>query len=333
MIMEPAIAQSSTPYRKLPGRLRGIGNGSSLWLAPDHLLLVRTRMFREEYKRFYLRDIQAIVMARCPRFHISTRSLAVAFAWLFPWLFWVVLPTGFGIVWWAVAVILTGAWLAFSFFFSCTCRLYTAVSDDPLPSLYRTWTARRFLDEVKPWIDEAQGTLEANWAEAVDNSAAGPAAAAPATTPAAATPALRTHTAACLVLVATLLTQATLDLLTLHSVSTATGWIFTCLSLVQILSAIRILIERHSRILRAAMQRVAIASLVVQGLVYYVAAVTAALVPSGGFAGPNVFSRVMLPQFVLEREIAAAIYIVLAVVGLAIIFRPAAARPPDIIEN
>ncbi len=331
--MEPTSVQPSTPYRKLPGRLRGIGYGSSVWMAPDHLLLVSSRMFREEYKRFYLRDIQAIVMAQRPRFPISTRSLAIAFAWLFPWVFWILLPAGFGFVWWAVAAVLTGSWLVFSFFFSCTCRLYTAVSNDPLPSLYRTWTARKFLDEVKPWIDDAQGSLDANWAEAVESREAGPAAAAPPTAPAAARPALRSHTTACLVLVVSLLAEAALGLLTLHYVSTASGWIFTCLSLVQISSAILILIERQRRILRAAMQRVAIASLVVQGLVYYVATTTAAFAPSGRFAGPSVFSRVMFPQSVLLREIAAGIYILLALIALTIVLRPAAARPPDIIEN
>jgi hypothetical protein len=327
------MPERSTPYRKLPGRLRGIGYGASVWMAPDHLLLVRTRMFREEYKRFYLRDIQAIVMAQRPRFLISTRSLAVAFAWLFPWIFWLILPAGFGIAWWAVAAILIGTWLVFSFLFSCTCRLYTAVSNDPLPSLYRTWTARKFLDEVKPWIDEAQGTLETNWAEAVENHAAGPAEAAPPTTPAAAAPALRSHTTACLVLIASLLAEATLDLLTLHSASTGVVWILTGLSLVQISSAILILIERQRRILRAAMQRVAVAALVVEGLGYYVAATSAAFVNPGRFVGASAFSRLMLPQFILLREISSAIYVVLAVIGLAIILQPAAGRPPDIIGN
>jgi hypothetical protein len=32
--MEPASVQPSTPYRKLPGRLHGIGYGSSVWMAP-----------------------------------------------------------------------------------------------------------------------------------------------------------------------------------------------------------------------------------------------------------------------------------------------------------
>ena len=331
--MEPAIPQPPTPYRKLPGRLRGFGYGASVWMAPDHLLLVRTRMFREEYKRFYLRDIQAIVMATRPRFHISTRYLAIAFAWLFPWIFWVLLPAGFGLAWWAVAAILIGVWLVFSFFFSCTCRLYTAVSNDPLPSLYRTWTARRFLDEVKPWIDEVQGSLEANWAESVESHAAGPPAPAQPTTPAAAAPALRTHTTACLVLVASLLADATLDLLTLHSVSTAVAWILTGLSLVQISSAILVMIERQRRILRAPMQRVASAALVVQGLVYYVATTSAAFVNPGRFVAASAFSRLLLPQFILLREISAAIYIVLALIGLAIILQPAPTRPPDIIEN
>ena len=327
------MSQPSTPYRKLPGRLRGIGYGSSVWLAPDHLLLVRTRMFREEYKRFYLRDIQAIVMAARPRFLISTRSLAIALAWLFPWASWFLLLSGFGVVWWAVAAILAGAWLVFSFFFSCTCRLYTAVSNDPLPSLYRTWTARKFLDEVKPWIDEVQGSLDTNWAEAVESHAAGPAPASPPTTPNAAAPALRTHTTACLVLVASFLAKATLDLLTLHSVSTAAVWILACLSLVQVASAILVMVERQRGILRAPIQRVAIAALVTQGLLYYVAATSAAFLNPGRYVATGGFSRLMLPQFMVLREIAAVLYIVLAVIGLGIMLRPAAGRPPDIIEN
>jgi len=331
--MQPATVQPSMRYRKLPGRLRGIGYGSSLWMAPDHLLLVSTRLFREEYKRFYLRDIQAIVMATRPRFLISTRSLAVAVAWLFPWLFWLLLPAGFGFIWWTVAAILIGVWLVFSFFFSCACRLYTAVSNDPLPSLYRTWTARKFLDEVKPWIDETQGTLDDNWAEAVESRAAGPASTAPPATLTAGAPALRTHTTACLVLVVSLLAGATLDLLTLHSASTAVAWILAGLSLVQISSAILIMIERQRHVLRAPMQRVAVAVLVVEGLVYYIATTSAAFLNPGRFVGASAFSRLMLPQFILLREISSAISIVLALIGLAIIFQPAAGRPPDIIEN
>ena len=64
-------------YRKLPGRRRGFIFGSSVWMGSDHLLLVKSARFREEYKRFYFRDIQAIVTANAPRFHISTRAALI----------------------------------------------------------------------------------------------------------------------------------------------------------------------------------------------------------------------------------------------------------------
>ena len=38
--------------------------------------------FREEYKRYQLRDIQAIAIAQRPRFHISTRAFGIAILWL-----------------------------------------------------------------------------------------------------------------------------------------------------------------------------------------------------------------------------------------------------------
>ena len=55
-------------------------------MGPDHILAVRSLRFREEYKRFYLRDIQAIVVATRSRFHVSTRVAAIAALWLAVWL-------------------------------------------------------------------------------------------------------------------------------------------------------------------------------------------------------------------------------------------------------
>ena len=56
--------------------------GSSVWLGPDHLLLVESLRFREEYKRFYLRDIQAIAVARRAALSLCPRSALVAGLWL-----------------------------------------------------------------------------------------------------------------------------------------------------------------------------------------------------------------------------------------------------------
>src|SRR5208283_1031251 len=57
---------------------------------------------------------------------------------------------------------------------SCRCRIYTAVSSEELPSLYRTWTARRFLERVEPVLAQAQGAIEGSWVEAVDDKQIGP---------------------------------------------------------------------------------------------------------------------------------------------------------------
>ncbi len=59
---------TGVPYRRLPGqtpwfRFSGVSAPStSLWLGPDHVLKVERSASRETYKRFYYRDIQAIVV-------------------------------------------------------------------------------------------------------------------------------------------------------------------------------------------------------------------------------------------------------------------------------
>jgi hypothetical protein len=122
-------------------------------MAADHLLLVKSIRFREEYKRFHLRDVQAIVVARAPRFHVSTRSMGIAALWWFVSVFMLRL-FGFTVPFWIGAAVLVSAWVIVSAAYSCRCCILTAVSRDDLPSIYRTWTARRFLRKVEPRIAE-----------------------------------------------------------------------------------------------------------------------------------------------------------------------------------
>ena len=162
-------------YRKLPGSRRGVLKGSSVWLGTDHLLLVRSWRSREEYKRFHMSDIQAISLAKAPRFHLSTRSMAFATLWLIAFAIAGALNSAWASITLAfIAFALVGAWIYVSAKCSCRCRLYTAVSGDELPSIYRTWTARKFMARVEPHIAAAQGTLESEWPEAVDARRIGP---------------------------------------------------------------------------------------------------------------------------------------------------------------
>ena len=127
------MAPVEEKYRRLPGRRRGVISGASLWMGSDHILLVKSAWFREEYKRFYLRDIQAIVVARGPRFYFSMPMLILAVVWLFSGLAMRAWPNSVAMGWIAVTIALPVVWLAISITAGCRCRLYTAVSRDDLP--------------------------------------------------------------------------------------------------------------------------------------------------------------------------------------------------------
>lgn len=56
-------AKSKKPYKRLPGRvLFSIIGISSLWLGADHFLMMTTSGPVENYKRFYFRDVQALLI-------------------------------------------------------------------------------------------------------------------------------------------------------------------------------------------------------------------------------------------------------------------------------
>jgi hypothetical protein len=252
-------------YRKLPGRLRGVIRGASIWIGPDHLLAVRSTRFREEYKRFYLRDVQAIVVADAPRFHISVRAMILAMAWLIAYLSLDRIYDWAGAVFWTVAALMVAVWLYISAAGSCRCRIHTAVSREDLPSLYRRRTARRFLAKVEPLIGQVQGVLEGDWTKAAPlHATAAPVAA---RAPAPHKGAVRTW--ATDLLIASLFTSAAVNLLFLLNASRTIRWMAYLCNLVEVAAAAAVFVQHYRGQLRPAMQRLAIAALIVMGLVLY----------------------------------------------------------------
>lgn len=264
-------------YRKLPGQSRGLIHRASVWLGDDHLLLVRSAGFREEYKRYYLRDVQAIAVAQAPRFHISTRAVAIGALWLLAMAS--VIPNYLRVVpyLWVAAATLVAAWIFVSATCSCRCRIYTAVSSDELPSVYRTWTARRFLAAVEPKIGAVQGMIEGEWAEAAEDRDIGPspegriagqpAPVAPPAGPAARAP-VRTFISDALI--AVLFASALAAWFSLNTpVALARPLAFSFLVLKAGLSA-AVFVQHYKGKLQSGMQRVAIATLLATGAAYYV---------------------------------------------------------------
>ncbi len=160
------MARREREYRRLPGRGRKRGSffaitatRAALWAGKDHLLSVYTTGYTEEYKRFYYRDIQAIITRKTWRGAVVNIFLAL-FLSLFALLaitrttpeaavaLWV--PAGFSLLILARNVLLGP---------TCVCHVQTAVSREELPSLSRERYARKAIAILKPLIESAQGTL------------------------------------------------------------------------------------------------------------------------------------------------------------------------------
>jgi len=142
-------------FIRLPARRWGLLRRASVWDAGDYLLSVSGTSFSERYRRFYYRDIQAIVVQKGPRLGsigamVFTLFCTVAFVrwyWEIPllWLAW---------------LIYANVWR------SCRVFVYTAVSSEELPAIYRRRSAERVLPRILNKISEAQG--EFSLAQAAD---------------------------------------------------------------------------------------------------------------------------------------------------------------------
>ncbi len=152
------------PYRRLPGGRRGVLRGASLWLGSDHILAVKNLRVSEEYKRYYLKDIQAVILRKAPRFGFSVWVMGgfvgslVAALILYFTRFALEYDVALALIW-----IFAGYMAYISFFRSCVCHVQTAVSLDELPSLHRIGSAWKAIDEIAGHARAAQGELVEDW--------------------------------------------------------------------------------------------------------------------------------------------------------------------------
>jgi hypothetical protein len=146
-------------YRRLTGRARSLGGYSQLWIAPTHILLLRSTRFREHYARFALADIQAVVITELPsRMPLQTALGAVAALWMFgSTLVSFGFAKGFFLVTGGIALAFAIADIARGP--RCRCFLHTAVSREPLTPVGRMRVARKFLAQLQPAIEAVQGSV------------------------------------------------------------------------------------------------------------------------------------------------------------------------------
>ena len=135
------------------------GRRNQLWTGDDHLLMVESDGSKELYRRYFYRDIQALVLRRTVDGMVITIILALISLGLG------LLATGgpdqysrivIGIIAGAFLLMATANILAGP---TCRCYLRTAVSSEELPSLNRLRQVRKALDRLRPLIVAAQGEL------------------------------------------------------------------------------------------------------------------------------------------------------------------------------
>jgi hypothetical protein len=160
------------PYVQLPGTYRGFFRKASLWEGADHILSVSGTRFNEEYRRFYYRDIQALI--------IEERANAGSLGWwiiLVGLLFVSILATvekdppysWIGLLVLSVLLIIR---LDITFLRSCRCSIQTAVSRERLPSLIRRAPAKAAIARLQGRIASVQGDLPNEIPQSEDELAA-----------------------------------------------------------------------------------------------------------------------------------------------------------------
>ena len=149
--MEPI----STTYQRLPGARRTPLRKATLWLAGDHILSIDSHRFSEDYKRYYFKDIQAIVVRQTGSTAMSRAvDLVVAIVLaLLALTAWRLDSRPAAIVGGLILILFV---IARSLGPRCVCQLITAVSSDRLPSLNRLRTAEKALGIIGPLVQEAQ---------------------------------------------------------------------------------------------------------------------------------------------------------------------------------
>jgi hypothetical protein len=149
-------------YRRVSGRTTNFTGYHRLYEGPDHLLLVCSTGFREDYRRFFYRDLQAVIIRPTNR----RRGNAIAWGAFTAVTGLPALATALAgvpvlaIVLGVLAAIFGGI-LALNHWLgpTCECHLQTAVQCEPLPALRRLNRVQKFLAQIRARVGEVQGAL------------------------------------------------------------------------------------------------------------------------------------------------------------------------------
>jgi len=159
------MAKAPRIYRRLPGRGTSLAHYVRLYQGPDHFLQVLSTGFNETYKRFYFRDIQAIIIEK-KFWHLAWSAFWLMLA--VPFILIALSASGTAELGFASVAGLFIALFGVNLFVgpSCLCYIQTAVQVEKLPTIKRVRAARKFIARIHAELMAAQSVFAAPEPEA-----------------------------------------------------------------------------------------------------------------------------------------------------------------------
>jgi len=132
---------------------------SSLWLGSDHLLRIDSTGYTENYRRFFLRDIQAVIIRKTIGMQIRTLIHGVLALTMMMFALGVSDPIWIGIWWGMTSLFLVLLIVNLLRGPCCAFHIKTAVQLESIPSITRMRKAHEVLERLRPLLVAAQGQV------------------------------------------------------------------------------------------------------------------------------------------------------------------------------
>jgi hypothetical protein len=156
------MLKRDSKFRRLKyGGRSSTGSSASYWLGGDHLFVVEVSNYNERYRRFYFRDIQALIIQR-NRQRMWSNIIAGFLAGLLVLATAALLMDGEtdGAIFFGCFAVLSlaGIWINTVRGPTCAVYLRTAVQTQKLTGIVRWKKAGAFVEELSPFIQASQSS-------------------------------------------------------------------------------------------------------------------------------------------------------------------------------
>ncbi len=152
-------------YIRLPGKKKGFYRKCTLWLGEDHILAVDSNYYTENYKRFYFKDFQGLIVRETKRFSKLRLYTSISVLLALALLLFAIFNQHIGSAVFS-GIALAGLTISLGIHLkrgpTCVCHLMMPLAVHELPSICRLKYARQVLERILPLVQRVQGPISAD---------------------------------------------------------------------------------------------------------------------------------------------------------------------------